>query len=175
MRRYSVAVVLLLALTTAGCSLLGVTPTPPPPPPPRISAQELAFATALGHLRSGNETDARNELERVVAAPPLAGVSDEALFRLALLVLRDSGDKGLQHALQLLARLKNDFPGSAWTHQAAPLEDLLESTRNLRARQRELRTLREQNLSLSRDNKELRQSIERLKNLDMELELKIKR
>jgi len=172
MRRYSpLGLALLLTLMTAGCSLLGARPTPPP----RISGQELAFATALGHLRRGNEADARAELERVVAAPPLAGVSDEALFRLALLVLHDAGDKGLQHSQLLLTRLKSEFPDSIWTHQAAPLEDLLDSTRSLRSRQRELKSLREQNLSLSRDNKELRQSIERLKNLDVELELKIKR
>lgn len=38
-----------------------------------------------------------------------------------------------------------------------------------------MKTLRDLNLSLSRDNRDLRQTIERLKNLDIELEQKIKR
>jgi hypothetical protein len=45
----------------------------------------------------------------------------------------------------------------------------------LRVKQRELRNLRSQNLSLGRDNKEMRQSIERLKQLDLELEQKIRK
>ena len=52
---------------------------------------------------------------------------------------------------------------------------ILTGIRTLRDRQREVRTLKELNLSLSRDNREMRQSIERLKSLDLELEKKIKR
>jgi len=51
----------------------------------------------------------------------------------------------------------------------------LQEVLTLRGVQRELKSLRNQNLSLSHDNKELRQSIERLKQLDMELEQKIRR
>ncbi len=138
-------------------------------------AEERNFAGALQYLRSGNEAAARDLFERTVDAPPLIGVTDEALFRLALLNLRDDGGKGESRARTLLSRLIREFPASIWARQASPLADHLQEVLTLRAGQRELKNLRNQNLSLSHDNKELRQSIERLKQLDMELEQKIRR
>lgn len=139
------------------------------------STEERDFDTALQYLRSGNESAARELLERTVDAKTITGVTDEVLFRLALLNLRDEGGKGEQRARELLNRLIRDFPASIWARQAAPLAVYLQEAFNLRVRQRELRNLRNQNLSLSRDNKEMRQSIERLKQLDIELEQKIRR
>jgi hypothetical protein len=92
-----------------------------------------------------------------------------------VLYLRDEGSKGAARAQELLDRLKNEFPRSLWAHQAAPLGVYLAGVKTLRDRQREVKTLKELNLSLSRDNREMRQSMERLKSLDLELELKIKR
>lgn len=71
--------------------------------------------------------------------------------------------------------MKNEFPKSLWAHQAAPLGAYLAGVRALRDRQRDVNMLKQHNLSLSRDNREMRQSIERLKSLDLELEKKIKR
>ena len=146
-------------------------------PTPRISSvQERSFARALEYLRSGKGQQARDLLERICEAPPVIGVTDEALFRLALLHLGDDGNKGVVRAQVLLERLRNEFPRSSWTHQATPLASYLAETKILlRDRQRELKTLQELNLSLNRDNRELRQSLERLKQLDIELEQKIKR
>src|SRR6185369_10983548 len=96
----------------------------------------------------------------VCDAPPVIGVTDEALFRLALLHLGDEGSKGAVRAQALLERLREEFPQSSWTHQAAPLATYLAGAKTLRDRQRELKTLRDLNLSLSRDNRELRQSLE---------------
>lgn len=140
-----------------------------------VSTTERNFAGALESLRSGNESVARDLLVRVVNEPGLAGVTDEALFRLALLSLRDENGKGEKRATELIDRLLGEFPGSIWSRQAAPLAEYVQETVALRARTRELKVLRNQNLSLSRDNKELRQSIERIKNLDLELEQKIRR
>jgi len=140
-----------------------------------VSTAERNFAGALESLRTGNESVARELLVRVVNEPGLAGVTDEALFRLALLSLRDEGGKGEKRAAELIDRLLGEFPGSIWSRQAAPLAEYVQETVALRARTRELKVLRNQNLSLSRDNKELRQSIERIKNLDLELEQKIRR
>jgi hypothetical protein len=140
-----------------------------------ISEQERSFAGALEYLRTGNGQGARDLLEMVCEAPPVTGVTDEALFRLALLHLGDDGSKGGVRAQVLLERLRNEFPQSSWTHQAAPLASYLAGAKVLRDRQRELKTLRDLNLSLSHDNRELRQSLERLKQLDIELEQKIKR
>jgi hypothetical protein len=139
------------------------------------SIEERNFAVALQYLRSGNESAARDLLERVVGAPSLKGVTDEALFRLSLLSLRNEGGSGEPRARALLDRLLSEFPGSAWARQGAPLAEYLQEAFTLRAGQRQVKSLRNQNLSLNRDNKELRQTIERLKQLDMELEQKIRR
>jgi len=137
--------------------------------------QERSFAGALEYLRSGKELGARELLERVVEAPPVKGITDEAFFRLALLNLRDEGEKGSARAKNLLDRLALEFPKSIWTRQAAPLAFYLEGIKSLRDKQREMKTLRDLNLSLNRDNRDLRQTLEKLKNLDLELEQKIKR
>lgn len=143
--------------------------------PPSNPDQERHFAGALEFLRSGNEQGARDLFERVIEYPALNGVTDEALFRLSLLHLRDEGSKGAAKAQELLERLKNEFPKSLWTRQAAPLGVFLAGVKTLRDRQREIKTLKELNYSLGRDNKGMRQSLERLKSLDLELEQKIKR
>jgi hypothetical protein len=101
-------------------------------------------------------------------------VTDEALFRLSVLYLRDEGNKGTVRALELLERLKNEFPRSLWARQAAPLSVHLAGVKTLHDRRHEVNTLKELNLSLSRDNREMHQTIERLKSLDLELERKIK-
>lgn len=146
--------------------------------PAEISAvrdQERRFAGALVFLRVGEEQEARDLLELVIAGPPRSGITDEALFRLSLLYLRDDGGKGTVRTLELLEQLIAEYPRSIWAHQGSPLAAYLTGVRNLRDRQREVKTLKELNLSLSRDNREMRQSIERLKSLDLELEKKIKR
>lgn len=126
---------------------------------------ERNFDGALEQLRGGNEQKARDQLAKVISAQPQPGVTDEALFRQALLSLRDEGGKGEAQSQALLERLRREYPDSIWNRQAAPLAAYL------RANQR----IRERNLSLTRDNKELRQSMERLKNLDLELEQRIRR
>lgn len=173
----SIAVLALLPLM-CGCSHLGWkgSVAADASASPSIPDQERHFARALEFLRTGNEQAARDLLERVIKAPSRKGVTDEALFRLSVLYLRDDGsNKGTVRALELLERLKNEFPRSLWTQQAAPLGVYLAGVKTLRDRRREVNTLKELNLSLSRDNREMRQSMERLKSLDLELELKIKR
>jgi hypothetical protein len=140
-----------------------------------VREQERSFAGALEFLRAGREQDARDLLESVLKGPQRSGVTDEALFRLSLLYLRDEAGKGAVRTQDLLERLRTDFPASIWAQQAAPLIVYLAGVRNLRDRQREVKTLKDLNLSLSRDNREMRQSLERLKSLDLELEQKIKR
>lgn len=168
-RLCAILIAILFALLTSGCGpLMKLTGT--------VSrTEEHNLAGALQRLLSGNESAAREHLERIVNAASVAGVTDEALFRLALLSLRDEGGRGEPHARILLSRLIREFPDSIWARQAAPLAVYLQETLLLRAGQHELKNLRNQNQSLSRDNKELRQSIERLKQLDMELEQKIRR
>lgn len=174
-----VIVVALLPLVS-GCSYFGwkkyvVTVPAGDSSPPSVADQERRFAGALEFLKTSNEQAARDLLEQVVEGPSRVGLTDEALFRLSVLSLREEGNKGTARSIELLERLKTEFPQSLWTHQAAPLSAYLTSVKSLRDRQREVKTLKELNLSLSRDNREMRQSIERLKSLDLELEKKIKR
>lgn len=163
---------LVLLAFSGGCGTVAGKPSLMFAPP----EQKRQLASALEHLRAGNEKQARDMLEKISVAPPLGGVTDEALFRLALLRVGDDGGKDTTRARSLLERLRGEFPASPWTHQAAPLISYLAGAKGLRDRDvRELRSLRELNLSLTRDNRELRQSIERLKALDQELEQKMRR
>jgi hypothetical protein len=140
-----------------------------------LSAQERNLSDAVTQLKLGNEPQARTLLEKIADSAPEAGVTDEALFRLAILDLRSDGVSGLSRAQTLLERLASKYPDSLWTKQSAPLLAHLAEARILRNRQRDLKTLKELNLSLSRDNRELRQNLDRLKQLDLELEKKINR
>ena len=163
---------LMLTIFGGGCSWLRSKPLPEAG---MALEQERRFAGALQYLMQGKERESERLLERVVAGEAMPGVTDEALFRLALLHLRDEGGKGDAYAQAMLTRLKKEYPRSIWTRQAAPLTAYLAGVGALRDSQRELKTLRERNQSLIRDNKELRQSLDRLKDLDLELEQKIRR
>ncbi|MEI6825811.1 MAG: hypothetical protein WCK54_09480 [Desulfuromonadales bacterium] len=164
------AVLLLLTLMNSGCASFERCA-------PRFmtSAEGRNLEAALKQLHAGNEQTAHSLLEKVIVGMPAAGVTDEALFRLALLNLREDGGKSLLRAQALLERLADTYPDSIWTMQSDQLLAHLTAVKALRSRQRELKMLKEQNLSLSRDNKEMRQSLDQLKQLDMELEKRIKR
>jgi hypothetical protein len=125
--------------------------------------------------KAGLDNEARHFLELVIDDAREDGVTDEALFRLALLKINDGDLGGGKSSLALLEKLKNNYPSSVWTKQAAPLHTYLSGSKNARNRDREFNSLREKNLSLSRDVRDLRQTIERLKVLDFELEQKIRR
>ena len=119
-------------------------------------------------LAKGDREGAFKILTDICAAPPAEGVTDEALFRLTLLSLDHGGEKeGETLALQTLRRLEREYPKSPWKAQAAPLAELLTRTEELRRQNRNYRT---HNQSLVKENKELLQSIDKLKRLDMDLE-----
>ena len=60
-------------------------------------------------MRAGKEAEARDLLELVVAGPQRSGVTDEALFRLSLLYLRDDGGKGTVRVQELAGAVANRF------------------------------------------------------------------
>lgn len=155
-RRIITVPLLCLVLLITGCTA------------PRFAAfsyQGRTLDEARDHIRAGQDQQARALLEKVVESEPTPGVTDEVLFRLALLTLNEVGGKGSQRSQSLLEKLAATFPDSIWTRQSAPLLTHLT----------EHRALRNRNYSLSRDNKEMRQSLEQLKRLDLELEQRIKR
>jgi outer membrane protein assembly factor BamD (BamD/ComL family) len=169
----NILILLMIAsLYISGCStIFGVTDAGVT----KKDTQEVNFAGALQYLQKGNEQKAAELFEIVVRGPLVQGITDEALFRLALLKLRDTSSGSVLRAEKLLERLKKEFPRSIWRHQAEPLIVFIDASAEQRKSQKELRSLRELNLSLTRNNKELRQTIERLKELDIELENKIRR
>ena len=152
-----------MAQTITGCSTIGIK-----------SDQHQQLAKSVQLLQTGNQHQASNILEQVIATTPEDGVTDEALFRLALLQLtEETVRKGSTARSQaLLERLRTEYPDSPWTQQSKALTDWLTGTRTAREQANQL--LRE-NRDLARENRELRQNMERLKNLDLEIEQKRKR
>lgn len=131
-------------------------------------SRELSRATGL--LESGDRGEAARVLSAICNSSGVPGVTDEALFRLALLSLRPVTDReGDLHALQLLKRLKKEYPASPWTAQAGQLTEMLATVEEMRRQNRNLKTL---NQSLTNEVNELNNSIEQLKRLDLELEKK---
>ncbi len=140
-------------------------------------SQGQKLSQAVNSLEKGNPYNATRLLKEICAAKGFAGVTDEALFRLALLSIDAEPDRNnLSTTLKLLDRLQKEYPNSPWTAQASPLADFLDehSDKLQKAQElrRQVRSYKDLNLSLTRENKELRQSIERLKDLDLELERK---
>jgi predicted RNase H-like nuclease (RuvC/YqgF family) len=125
---------------------------------------------ATDQLAKGDSAAAAKTLTAICSGSALAGVTDEALFRLALLSLRPNAEKPTtRHARHLLQRLRREYPASPWTVQAAPLTELIGVDEDLRRQNKNLKT---SNQSLAREIKELTKSLEQLKHLDLELEQK---
>jgi len=119
-------------------------------------------------LVNGNRKGAAKALGAAISGPSLPGVTDEALFRLALLTLKPGAEKpGAAQGRQLLKRLNKEFPESPWTRLAAPLDDLLDTAEELR---RQNKSLKGANQALTKEIGELNGNIEKLKRLDLDLE-----
>jgi len=130
--------------------------------------QSRGLSRATSMLESGDRSGAVRELTAITESGSYPGITDEALFRLALLGLHSASDGNL-HSLQLLKRLKKEFPASPWTAQSGHLLELLSGVEELK---RTNRNLTSQNQSLTNEINELNRSIEQLKRLDQELEKK---
>lgn len=167
--------VILLMLALSGCAAVQKT----------IDVQRHRLTqgdrldSAVSLLEKGDTSGAARLLQEVVAAKGVPGVTDEAIFRLALLTVPTELEQDeIGQAAKLLDRLQREYPKSPWTAQSVGLADFLTGLpRRVQAAselRRQLKTLRDLNLSLTRENKELRLNIEKLKILDVELERKTK-
>ena len=131
---------------------------------PGVRAQtERNFSGAIQYLMSGKEQRAQELLEKVVAAKPLHGVTDEALFQLALLNLRGEPLRARAH----LERLRKEYPDSIWARRAPPVIACLSSMKSFRERQRDIRDVNQQIDSLKKENDELRNIIRKLNKVDI--------
>ncbi|WP_224984175.1 septum formation initiator family protein [Geomonas agri] len=129
------------------------------------SSRQLSQAETM--LKEGDTHGAINALDAICNGPAVTGVTDEALFRLALLTLKVK--PGSAQALHLLKRLKKEYPASQWTALAAPVSEQVNA---LEEQRRQNKVLKGSNQALSREITELNQRLEQLKNLDQELEKK---
>lgn len=131
-------------------------------------SRQLAQAETM--LKEGDASGAARTLEAICDGPAVQGVTDEALFRLALLMLKPKPERPAStQAQHLLKRLKKEYPASQWTLLASPIPDLVGAVEELR---RQNKALKGSNQALSREIAELTQRIEQLKTLDQELEKK---
>ena len=183
---------MVLALVTGGCSTLETifgpesTPTldtghkPSVAPVDKIETPVVDLGRARDLILTGNDDAARELLKKIGAEKSVSGVTDEALFRQGLLTLKYENEaSGYPQTRQILERLIHDYPGSIWAVQAIPLNDLLVgrwmSEVSLGKARRQVKALKDSNLSLIRENKEMRLNIEKLKSLEQELEQKSRR
>uniref|UniRef100_C6E8Y1 Lipoprotein n=1 Tax=Geobacter sp. (strain M21) TaxID=443144 RepID=C6E8Y1_GEOSM len=130
------------------------------------AARQLEQADEM--LEKGDRAGAAKALHAVVSAPAAPGVTDQALFRLALLTLKPGLERSVSaQAQQLLKRLAREYPRSPWTAQAEQLNDLIEVADDLRHQNK---SLKGSNQSLTKEINDLNNNLERLKQLDQELE-----
>lgn len=128
---------------------------------PAPSTPEASMLTeAVQMLQRGDSSGAARQLAVVCSGKQVPGVTDEALFRLALLSLR-LRQEGIAagEGARLLARLQKEYPSSPWTLQATPLMELIDRADDLDRQNRNLKASRR---SLGAGRKELRQSNEQL-------------
>jgi hypothetical protein len=145
------------------------------------SDQEWKLARAVTLQEEGNRSAAAQILTHISTEPVVPGVTDEALFRLALLHLRpDLGPDGMKESEKELRRLMVEFPTGSWTPPAAKLVELIASAQESLKREGRLKRsvgsltqengrLKELKHTLTSDNNEFRQTIQKLKNLELEL------
>jgi polyhydroxyalkanoate synthesis regulator phasin len=129
-------------------------------------AQNLAAANSL--LESGDTAAAARTFSGIIDAGSYPGITDEALFNLALLELRPAAEQdGNARALQLLKQLGKEYPASSWTARSRHLLELLTGVEELR---RQVRSLKGSNQALTKEVDELNRNIDQLKKLDQDLE-----
>jgi len=154
---------------------------------PNIHEQQQKLTEAKKLLERNKTADAKMTLYEITTKPAVAGVTDEALFRLALLNLEAGQQKfATTKAGKSLDSVLSKFSSSSWTPHAITLKGLLDdyeivvqekaeldkSVRNLKNANAALSNA---NASLTKENADLRQDMEKLKKLDLELEMKKKR
>lgn len=130
--------------------------------------QRSKLESAKDMLSQGKKEPAINLLSEISNGKGVPGVTDEALFMLALIYLNNSQDveKSL-YSQELLNRLQREYPASLWALQSSPLLGLLIKTR----RERESKVgIYQEIKGLKLENKKLKLDIERLKTLDLDLE-----
>lgn len=154
---------------------------------PNIREQQQKLNQAKYLLEKNRTGDAKKTLSEITDKPAVAGITDEALFRLALLNLETGQQKfSADMAEKDLNNVLSKFTSSSWAPHAATIKSLIDAydtalqekaelDRTIRNLKNSNATLSSSNASLSKENNDLRQDLEKLKKLDLELEMKKKR
>jgi homoserine acetyltransferase len=143
----------------------------------REQHKKLILAKIL--LESNSSSAAKKTLFEITNGSPVPGVTDEALFRLALLELETGQQKiTTDKAEKNLAKLLDKFSSSSWKNHTIALKGLMDAydiTLQEKAElERTVKNLKNANAAITKENTELRQDMEKLKKLDLELERKKK-
>ena len=121
---------------------------------------ERQLDQAVRAIQRRDTQGAARRLRAIVNQRDVPGVTDEALFRLALLSMNPSMEKpGSERGIQLLKRLKRDFPKSGWSVQAEPLLELIDVAENLKAQSRSLSNAKE---AVEAENRDLATKLKHL-------------
>lgn len=154
---------------------------------PNVIEQRQKLVLAKYFLEYKRSEAAKKTLTEIVAEPAVAGITDEALFRLALLDLEAGPQKiATEKSGKDLVTILNKFKRSSWGAHATTLKGLLDAyditleekaelDRAVKNLKNSNASLSSANASLTKENTDLRQDMERLKKLDLELEMKKKR
>jgi hypothetical protein len=137
--------------------------------------RKLILARVL--LEDNRISAAKKILAAISDEKGVSGVTDEALFRLALLNLEPGEQKIFTNkAGRNLEKLLKAYPSSPWKPHAATLKGIIDaydlSLEEKAELEKTIRNLKNSNLSLGKEIRELRQDLEKLKKLDLELERK---
>lgn len=147
---------------------------------PNIHEQRQKLVLARMLLESKRTEAAKKTLSEIAAKPAVAGVTDEALFRLALLDLEAGQQKiATDKAGKVLDTLLGKFSSSSWSAHAITIKGLIDaydiSLQEKSELDRTIKNLKNSNASLTKENFDLRQDLEKIKKLELELETKKKR
>jgi cell division protein FtsB len=129
-------------------------------------AESKKLSQAVEMLAKGDSPGAVKMLTAICSASSVPGVTDEALFRLALLLMEPgSPTSGQGH--RLMMRLQKEYPTSPWAVQAARLTEYLNATEDLRHQSQSWETdkkaLKADNQALKADNQNLKSHNHNLK------------
>jgi len=154
---------------------------------PNVREQQQKLTEAKKLLERNKTADAKRILSEIATKPAVAEVTDEVIFRLALLNLEAGQQRfATAKAGKTLDTVLSKFNSSSWTPHAISLKGLLddyeivvqekaELDRSVRNLKNANAALTNANASLTKENTDLRQDMEKLKKLDLELEMKKKR
>jgi hypothetical protein len=174
MKKSSIIISIIIALSgLSGCATVQKID-----PYEQEQRRKLILARVL--LEDNRISAAKEILTAISDAKGVSGITDEALFRLALLNLTPGEQKIVtKKAERNLEKLLAAYPSSPWKAHAAALKGIIDaydlSFEEKAEMEKTIRTLKNSNLSLGKETRELREDIEKMKKLDLELERKKKR